>query len=246
VYNGGQKWSTGFALRVFISGGTGYIGTRLIRQLLGRRHAVAALARPNSAGKLPSGAKAIIGDALNAPTFSLGVTDCETFVHMIGVAHPSPAKAAEFRSIDLVSVKASVAAAREAGVKNFVYISVAQPAPVMQAYLDVRAECEQMITAAGFRATFLRPWYVVGPGHRWPAFLIPMYWLFEKIPSKREAALRLGLVTIQEVVEALAWAVENPPAESPRIISVPQIREAARTLHSTPGGGAAAPATETQ
>jgi hypothetical protein len=40
--------------------------------------------------------------------------------------------------------------------------------------------------------------------NRWPALLIPMYRLFEKIPGKRETALRLGLVTIDEMVEALA------------------------------------------
>jgi uncharacterized protein YbjT (DUF2867 family) len=205
-----------------ISGGTGYIGTRLIRLLLDRGHVVAALTRPSSADKLPPGAKPIIGDALNASTFPSGATDCDTFVHMIGVAHPSPAKADEFRSIDLVSVKASVAAAREAGVKNFVYISVAQPAPVMQAYIAVRAKCEQMIADAGFNATFVRPWYVLGPGHRWPVFLIPMYWLFEKIPGKRETALRLGLVTIREMVEALAWAVENPPTKARELFLFPR------------------------
>ena len=56
------------------------------------------------------------------------------------------------------------------------------------------------------------PWYVLGPGHRWPLALIPFYRLLETVPGKRESALRLGLVTIQEMVAALAWAVENPPA----------------------------------
>jgi uncharacterized protein YbjT (DUF2867 family) len=50
-----------------------------------------------------------------------------------------------------------VAAERESGVKDFVYVSVAQPAPVMQAYIGVRAECEKIIADAGFNATFPRP-----------------------------------------------------------------------------------------
>src|SRR5436853_552718 len=60
-------------------------------------------------------------------------------------------------------------------------------------------------------ATFLRPWYVLGPGRRWPLALIPFYRLFERIPATREGALRLGLVTLDDMVASLVYAVENPP-----------------------------------
>ena len=142
--------------------------------------------------------------------------------------------------MDLTSVKASVATAVASGVKNFVYVSVAQPAPVMQAYIRVRAECEALIAAAALNTTFVRPWYVLGPGHRWPVILIPLYRLFERIPATRDTATRLGLVTIQEMIRTLAWAVENP-VQGQRIISVPEIRSMSARL--APCGGAAGPAT---
>jgi hypothetical protein len=45
------------------------------------------------------------------------------------------------------------------------------------------------------------------------------------IPSKRETARRLGLVTLSQMVTALVRAVENPPpAGQIRIVEVPQIR----------------------
>jgi uncharacterized protein YbjT (DUF2867 family) len=141
------------------------------------------------------------------------------------VAHPSPAKAAQFRSIDLASACASARAARFAGISHFVYVSVAQPAPAMHAYVEARAEAEAFIRATGLSATFLRPWYVLGPGHRWPYLIIPGYWLFERIPATRETARRVGLVTLAQMVEALAAAVENP-ADGVRIVDVPGIRQA--------------------
>ena len=52
--------------QVFITGGTGYMGRRLIVDLLARRHLVRALVRPGSEGKLPPGCPAVLGDALNA------------------------------------------------------------------------------------------------------------------------------------------------------------------------------------
>ena len=140
--------------------------------------------------------------------------------------HPSPAKAAEFQSIDLASARASVSAAAGAGVKHFIYVSVAQPSPVMKAYQAVRAEGEKMIRESGLAATILRPWYVLGPGHRWPYALVPMYWLFERIQATRETALRLGLVTLDEMVAALVNSVESP-ADGVRMLDVPLIRSIA-------------------
>jgi nucleoside-diphosphate-sugar epimerase len=81
-----------------------------------------------------------------------------------------------------------------------------------------------MIRESGLNATILRPWYVLGPGRRWPLFLKPVYWLMGQIPATRESAQRLGLVTIKQMIGALVWAVDNP-SRGVRILGVPDIRE---------------------
>jgi uncharacterized protein YbjT (DUF2867 family) len=211
---------------VFITGSTGYMGRALIGDLLSRGHQVRALARRGSESKLPVGVETVTGDALDAASYQERVTGAGTFVHLVGVAHPSPAKADQFRAVDLVSIRAAVAAAKFAGVRHFVYVSVAHPAPVMQAYIEVRSAGEEMIGAAGLNATILRPWYVVGPGHRWPAVLRPVYWLMERLPSTRESARRLGLVTLGQMQAALLEAVETP-SNGVRVVEVEGIRRAA-------------------
>ena len=115
-------------------------------------------------------------------------------------------------------------AARDAGVQHFVYVSVAHPAPVMQAYIAVRAEGEALVRASRIRATILRPWYVLGPGHRWPYLLLPVYAILRRVPMTRSGAERLGLVTRREMVAALVRAIEAPPAEAVRVMEVPEIR----------------------
>lgn len=208
---------------IFVTGGTGYIGSRLIPLLTGRGHEVKAVVRPGSEGKLP-GVVEVVADPLQEGSYTEAVRGCDTFVHLIGVAHPSPAKAAQFRAIDLPSARIALAAARDSGVRHFVYLSVAQPAPMMQAFIAVRSEGEAFIRASGICATFVRPWYVLGPGHRWAYLLVPFYWMAERLPATRESARRLGLVTISQMLKALVWAVENPP-EGIRILDVPKIRE---------------------
>jgi uncharacterized protein YbjT (DUF2867 family) len=109
------------------------------------------------------------------------------------------------------------------GIRHFIYVSVAQPAPMMHEYIAARAEAEASIRASGLHATILRPWYVLGPGRRWPLLLGPAYWLMGLLPSTRESARRLGLVTLPQMIAALVGAVERP-ASGVRVIEVPQIR----------------------
>ncbi len=201
------------------------MGTRLIASLCARGHAVRALVRPGSESKLPSGPTAIRGNALDSSSYAEHVRGSDVLVHLVGVAHPSPAKAKQFPMIDLPSVEAAVAAAKAAGVAHFVYLSVAQPAPVMKDFISVRARGENLIREAGLNATFLRPWYVLGPGHWWPVALMPLYWMWERIPSTRDAARRLGLVTIGQMTAALVEAVEAP-APGICVMEVPAIRRA--------------------
>jgi uncharacterized protein YbjT (DUF2867 family) len=212
---------------VFLTGGTGYMGSHLIPLLLARGHKIRALARKSSEAKLPTGCEIVSGNALEKDSFAYQVQPSDTYVQFVGVAHPSPSKGEQFRAIDLVSVRASVAAAAEAKIQHFIYVSVAQPAPVMRNYIAVRAEGESLLRASGMNATVLRPWYVLGPGHRWPYFLVPAYWICERFPPTREGARRLGFVTLNQMLAALVHAVENP-ATGTRIIEVPEIRKSAQ------------------
>lgn len=205
------------------------MGSRLIPLLVQRGHEIKALVRTGSERKLPAGTTPLLADPLRMDSYTEQVRGADAFVHLIGVPHPSPAKAKEFREIDLVSAQVAVKAAHEAGIRHFIYLSVAHPAPMMHAFIAVRSEGERMIRESGMAATFVRPWYVLGPGHRWAYVLLPFYWICEQLPATRESARRLGLVTIAQMLDALVWAVKNP-AEDVRILDVPRIRELGREV----------------
>jgi len=205
------------------------MGSSLIPALLQRGHRVRGLVRSASKGNLPSGCEVVSGDALDANTYKHLIRPSDTFIHLVGVAHPSPAKAAEFRSIDLVSAREAINAAADLGIAHFIYLSVAHPAPMMKAYIAVRTECEDLIQRRGLNATILRPWYVLGPGHKWPYALLPVYKVMEALPFTRAGAQRLGLVTLEQMIMALVAAVESP-VQGLRIVGVPEIRTAQSSL----------------
>ncbi len=184
---------------VFIAGSTGYLGRPLGERLVARGHRVYALARRGSERRIPDGSRVVVGNALDAASYAPLVPRGCVFVHLVGVPHPSPAKAAEFLSIDLPSVRASVEAAVRARARRFVYVSVAHPAPLMHSYVAARQAGEAILRDSGLTATVLRPWYVLGPGHRWPLTLIPLYAMARLIPGWRQTAQRLGLITHRQI-----------------------------------------------
>lgn len=197
--------------RVIVLGGTGYLGSRFIPLLLERGHSVTAIVRSGSRKKAPVGCEIVEGDPFDPVSLQSYFKTGDTVVQLIGVPKPAPWKGPQFRAIDLISGLASIEAARDARVEHFVYVSVAQPAPIMRDYIAVRAECEAALRDSGLSATILRPWYVLGPGHWWPLLLKPVYWWWERWPQSRALAIRLGLVTIHEMLRTLVWAVEHPP-----------------------------------
>jgi nucleoside-diphosphate-sugar epimerase len=211
---------------VFITGGKGYIGSRLIKKLLEKDYRVIALVRKGSEHKLPGGTEVVVGNPFDAKTFAEHIPEGAVFIQLLGVPHPSPKKAKLFKEVDLKSIKASADAAGYADVSHFIYVSVAMsPSGFMKAYQDVRREGEEYCLNKNLNCTFIRPWYVLGPGHWWPVLLLPLYGIAELIPSLRQKARTKAFVTINQMLRTLVNTVdEKPVAHS--IIEIKDIRKA--------------------
>jgi uncharacterized protein YbjT (DUF2867 family) len=211
---------------VFVTGGTGYMGRRLIALLLEKGYTVKALVREGSEKKLPKGCSYITGNPFNASAFSKDIPAGASFVQLLGVAHPGPKKKEQFRTIDLASAKASAGAAKQAGVHHFIYVSVAQtPISIMKDYQRCRAEGEDAIRTTQIPATFIRPWYVVGPGHYWPLLFQPLFTILEWIPATSQKAKALRLVTLKQMLHTLLHSIENKPATGVSVIEIDAIRK---------------------
>ena len=132
---------------ILITGGTGFIGGHLIPALIARGHRVRVLAREN-----PPSASLRLRPRLSATCLRRTSVERSAdgrairVIHLVGTPHPTPSKADQFEKVDLVSIRATVAAARRSAISHLVYVSVAQPAPVMRAYLWVRTLGETMIS----------------------------------------------------------------------------------------------------
>src|SRR4051812_6144461 len=73
-------------MRVFVTGGTGLIGARLVRRLLGRQDSVLVLSRRPSEARLLLGTECIVieGDPMNPGAWMDAAGDCDAVVHLAG------------------------------------------------------------------------------------------------------------------------------------------------------------------
>lgn len=209
---------------IFITGGTGYIGRRLIGKLVSQGYDITALVRKGSENRLPKGVRAIIADPFDATTFQQWVPKGAIYFQLLGVSHPSPRKKEAFRQIDLRSAKASADAAVHAGASHFVYVSVAMTTSnVMKEYQEVRREAEAYIQSRNLVCTFIRPWYVLGPGHLWPALLLPAYRVARVVPAWKQKAESMELITIGQMLQTLQKAIDSPPQKL-RVFEIKHIK----------------------
>jgi NADH dehydrogenase len=142
---------------ILVAGGTGTLGTRVVRRLAGRGEAVRVLTRdPDRAGQLPGTVEVRTGDLRDPATLAAAVAGCATVISAVhgfaGPGRPSP------ESVDRDANRALIRAAVAAGVEHLVLVSVLDAAPDHPMSLHrAKHAAEQALRASGLAWTIVRP-----------------------------------------------------------------------------------------
>lgn len=146
-----------------ITGGTGFVGSTLIREALAQGHRVRALAR--SPQPEHAGIEWVAG-ALDKPdTLNALARGSDAVVHVAGVVNA--ADRAGFEADNVAGTLAMIEATRDAGVRRFVHVSsLSAREPELSVYGWSKARGETLVQASGLDWTIVRPPAVFGPGDR--------------------------------------------------------------------------------
>ncbi|MFL6844480.1 MAG: NAD-dependent epimerase/dehydratase family protein [Allosphingosinicella sp.] len=146
-----------------ITGGTGFVGSHLLRLALAEGYDVRALTR---GWKPPEEGIAWVDGALDRPeTLAKLAEGADAVIHVAGAIN-APSRAA-FEAANVAGTAHMIDAARVARVRRFVHISsLAAREPGLSAYGASKARSERLVAASGLDWTIVRPPAVYGPGDR--------------------------------------------------------------------------------
>jgi nucleoside-diphosphate-sugar epimerase len=240
-------------LRVLVTGGTGFIGHHLCRQLVARGDHVVALVRsPGKVGRLPAGVEPLMGDLSLFANLSVELPPFDVVVHLAGVV--AAERPAQYEAINYDAVRqlvdclarqkwkparmlfASSLAAAGPSALDVEWTEADAPRPV-EPYGDAKARAEEVVRAAPFPTTAFRPPVVLGPGDEasLTLFRAAQAGLGFRVAGEPQ---RLSFVDVRDLVDGIVLMADDRRtgsfcyyASHPERIDVRQLwRELARAL----------------
>ena len=146
-----------------VTGGTGFVGSHLLRLALAEGYELRALSRD---WKPPEEGIAWVDGALDrSDTLLKLAAGADAIVHVAGAINARGRSG--FEAVNVAGTANMIDAARKAGVRRFVHISsLAAREPDLSDYGWSKAKSERLVAASGLDWTIVRPPAVYGPGDR--------------------------------------------------------------------------------
>jgi len=199
---------------ILLTGGTGFIGSRIVRALRVEDRAVRALVRDSGdAGRLQAlGCDTIVGDMTDAASLRAAVEGCDTVIHLVAILQGKPS---EFDRVMTEGTRDLVSAAKQAGVRRFVLMSALgfdEQTKDLVPYYRAKWQMEQDVKASGLEHVIFRPSFVFGPGGGAIEQFKKIAKLAPVTPIVGPGTQRIQPIWVDDVSAYYAAAVDKPEA----------------------------------
>lgn len=198
---------------ILITGGTGFIGRALVRQLFDSGYPVRTLLRPSPrTPRLPKGVPVEVAVVSLSDVRGLraALRDVDVIIHLAGAEHQG--RNANLLATDIQGTQNLAQAAKQAGIKRFIYLSHigadrASAFPVHKA----KGIAEEHIRKSGVPHTIVRSSIVFGPEDHFTTNLASLMRRTPGIfPIPGDGQIRIQPLWVEDLVTCLIWAMENP------------------------------------
>ncbi|GAA0226557.1 complex I NDUFA9 subunit family protein [Haladaptatus pallidirubidus] len=197
-------------MKILVTGGTGFIGRHLIRELHNRDHEVTALARNPDEADFPEGVERTMGDVTALASIESAFENQDAVVNLVALSPLfKPPRGATHMSVHLGGTQNIVQAAEEHGVGKIVQMSALGASPTGPTeYIRAKGQAEELVKNSDLRWTIFRPSVVFGDGSEFLSFtkkLTPPY----LAPLPGGGKTRFQPIWIGDLVPMLADGVDE-------------------------------------
>ncbi len=193
--------------RIFITGGTGFVGTEIQKTLKGRNLQV--LVRKGDVGPRNPDATYVTGDITDAASLKGTMEGCKTVIHLVAIITESDGTT--FDKVIRQGTENAVAEAKRAGVEHFILMSALgvrnDPA---YPYFFAKHRGEQAVKESGIPYTIFRPSIIFGPNDGFINQLADLVRSAPVVPIAGSGKSLFQPVNVSEVARSFVWAVDNP------------------------------------
>jgi len=199
-------------MKIAITGATGFVGGAVLRRLLRRGHEVRALVRnPKGAGRLNDlgAVESVAGSLDDEAAVRALVAGTDAVVHLVGIIVEKGPQT--FHHVHVEGTERLMAAARATGVPRFVHMSAlgARPDAGGTSYHRTKAAGEEAVRRAGPAHVILRPAFIAGAGNVPLAMMVRLIRFAPVVPVVGDGRYLMQPISIEDVAEAFALAVER-------------------------------------
>ena len=225
---------------VFVTGGSGFVGSAVIDELLRRQYHVTALSHQRTIGAA-SGVRVVEGGLFSREALDEGMRGADAVIHLVGIIVERKSKGVTFERMHFEGTRSIVDAAKRNNIKRYVHMSALGTRPDgVSTYHKTKFAAEQYVRASGLDWTIFRPSLIHGPGGEFmkmesawarrkaPPFLFMPY--FGAGPCGGRGAGKLQPVHVADVARAFVDALEKLntigevyPLAGPDVLTWPQL-----------------------
>jgi NADH dehydrogenase len=200
-------------MKVFVTGGTGFVGREVIRQLLAAGHEPVCLVRPSSENKLPEvrGLTIRFGDVTKPASLDGALEGCQAIIHLVGIIREFTDRAITFDRLHRLGTANMVAAAEAQQVERFIHMSsngVKENAATE--YYRSKWQGEQVLRGSGLSWTIFRPSVIFGVEDDFCNRLAEMIRRLPVVPVLGNGRYRIAPVAVEDVAAGFVAALQEP------------------------------------
>jgi len=189
---------------ILVTGGTGFVGSHLIRRMRHDGLAVRAVVRdPAKAQALKElGVEIAQGELSDKTSLEKAVAGVERVVHLVGIIQEAPG--VTFQSVHVEGTRNLLEAAKKSGVRHFIYQSaVGARAGAPSEYHKTKWQAEELVRGSGISYTVLRPSLIYGPGDQFTLRLAAVIRRSPVLPVLGTGKSRVQPLFIDDMVSCL-------------------------------------------
>ncbi|MBV8445295.1 MAG: NAD-dependent epimerase/dehydratase family protein [Candidatus Dormibacteraeota bacterium] len=197
-------------MRIAVTGGTGFVGSHLVRGLLGEGHDVVVVSRGSRRSRNER-LSVVSRDLTRDDNLAEAFAGCDAVIHLVAVIHERGQQT--FERVNRGSAERVAAAAAEAKVPHVIHQSAigASPDP-RYPYLQTKWAAEEAFRGSGAPFSIIRPSLIFGPGDGFFTLVARLIRLNPVIPIPGSGAALFQPVSIDDVVRCHLTALERGPS----------------------------------